>query len=145
MTVMTEYSYYRSSALLFCSDFRYVIRKIEKFWRGDGQQKAEACWIKFLLLSFAHQYFSCEHSIYPITISTAVHCCLFFYKGLAFSISHRKWGSFNYCLLKFCSIECNQHLSSFTGLPPSHQYRDHNTEWEITLFITDGKIIQPSA
>lgn len=73
-----------------------------------------------------------------------------FYKELAFSIFHRKWGglcfpSFSYCLLKFCSVECNQHLSSFSGLPPSHQYREHNTEWEITLFITDDKkIIQPS-
>lgn len=67
-----------------------------------------------------------------------------FHKELAFSISHRKWESFNYCLLKVCSVECNQHLSGFTSLPPSHQYRDHNTEWEITLFIADGKIIQPS-
>lgn len=84
MTVKTKYSYYRLSSSNFCSDFRYVIRKIEKLWRGNDQRSdlPEACWIQFPLLSFAHQYFSCEHSVYPVTKSTAVHCCSFFTRNL---------------------------------------------------------------
>lgn len=135
------------NTLLFCSDFSYIGRKIKKFWRGDGQKSncPEACWIKFPLSSFAHQWFSCEHNIYQITISTAGHWCLFFFIRSLLSVFLTENRALKYCLLKFCSIECNQYLSSFTGLPPPHQYRDHNAVWEIALFITDSKIIQPSA
>lgn len=72
-------------------------------------------------LSFAYQYF--PSSIYLIIFFAAACCCPFFNKELALSISHRKRGglgfpSLNYCLLKFCSAACSQHLSGFTSLPP---------------------------
>lgn len=79
-----KYSYYRSSSLLFSSDFRYLIRKIAKLWRGNGEKShlPEVCKIKFPSFEiWSSVSFLLSHHL-PIKIYIP-HVTAIFYKELS--------------------------------------------------------------